>query len=368
MIRFKYKAYFVLFGLSVLVIMIALICLHRQQVNKDISLPSSVSISPQTSSKVDVTTIKKEVVLESKNIVPRDMPDPLFDELINRTVTEQILEGSYQIHGTVFEPKSDAMLNSLFTELETVDSLEEFQQTLQNMYFSKLPAAGITVTLQCGSLAAKVVTDADGKYNFIGLPNGRYTLSTKKKCEKQLAIAKRSTELESDSKMDLNLRDDFVTVKGRITDVYGRPIAGAIVTGTKAPFSTPEGSGPLYPDSISAISKSDGSYELSGFIPPSFYLVSRYLLTGWTNVDGFYVDVDVKADGVTTGKNNILRVPLVTEERLNQAHRFLNAYNQVAKRSGEKVLQVKQDFSYPLPSSRNNMITISDIIPKPKPN
>ena len=363
MARFKYQVYFAFFVLSVLLIVMALIYLHRQHISEDIHATSSVSTSYQTSSTTSISPIEKRVILEPIAVVHAEVSDPLFEEVVNRTVTEQILDGSYEIYGSVFEPTPDTIENDLFTKLETAESLKEFYQILHRVHLSELPAAGVTVTLQSGSFIAKVVTNAEGKYNFVGIPSNRYTLSTEKMGQKQLATAKKTAHLESDSKMNLRLRDDLVTIKGRIIDAYGRPIAGAIVTGTKAPFNITEGLESLDPDSISAISKSDGSYELSGVAPPSFFHVFCYLLSGQTEVDGFYVDIRIKADALATGKSKVLRVPLVTEKQLDNARQFLNAYNHVAQRSGEKLLQEKQDLSHSLLSSLGNIITVSDIIP-----
>lgn len=278
----------------------------------------------------------------------------------------RVAEGSktslkrFGITGTVFEPVSDAWFDNLFNKLEDSNSLEEFENTLDNTRPPRKPAANVVVVARGGSLTAEAVTNSEGKYQFIGLPINPYSISAKDVNNGLPSIAQKTTMLDFDNIIDLTL-ENRVTVKGRVIDIHGQPVAGVRITGTKAPFTIPEGSGPWVPESVYGVSSRDGSYELSGVKPTNFYTVFRYLLSGWTKVDGFYVDISVRANG-TKGKTGTLKVPLITETLLNQARRLLNTYNQVAKRTGAKTLLEKQDPYIPLPVSEGNMITAPDII------
>lgn len=270
----------------------------------------------------------------------------------------------FGITGAVFEPVSDAESDSFFNKLEDSNSLEEFKRTLENMHLLKKPAANAVVVARSGSFTAEAVTNSAGVYQFIDLPSNPYSVSVINVKKGVPSIAQKTTMLNFNDIIDLNL-ETRATVKGRVTDIHGQPVAGVRITGAKAPFTIPEAGGPLRPESVYGVSSRDGSYELSGLKPTHFYSVFRYLLSGWTKLEGFYVDISVRANG-TEGKAGTLRVPLVTEKELNQARRLLNAYNQVAKRTGAKTLLEKEELSIPLPVSEGNMITAPDIILKEK--
>jgi len=274
--------------------------------------------------------------------------------------SEFLLPERFGITGTVFEPVSDAWFDDLFNKLEKSNSLEEFTNTIDNIRFPKNPAANVVVVARTGSLTTKVVTNSEGKYQFIGLPINPYSVSAENMKKGISSIARKTIMLDFDNIIDLNL-ETVVTVKGRVTDFHGQPVVGAAITGTKAPFTIPEAAGPWHPESVYGVSRRDGSYELLRLKPTNFYSVFRYLLSGWTMLDGFYVDISVRASG-TKGKTSTLRVPLVTEKQLNQARRLLDAYNQVAKRTGAETLLEMQDLSIPLPISKGNIITAPDII------
>ncbi len=68
-------------------------------------------------------------------------------------------------------------------------------------------------------------------------------------------------------------------------------------------------------------------------------------------------DIRVEADGFVQGKENVPRVPLVTEELLGPARRLLKALNQLVV---EQDLREKEDI--PLPASHGNTITGIDIV------
>ena len=57
----------------------------------------------------------------------------------------------FGITGTVFEPVSDAWFDNLFNKLEDSNSLEEFENTLDNTRPPKKPAANVVVVARGGS-------------------------------------------------------------------------------------------------------------------------------------------------------------------------------------------------------------------------
>lgn len=158
------------------------------------------------------------------------------------------------------------------------------------------------------------------------------------------------------------VRSDLITVRGRITDTQGRPIAGAKVCGEPSPSPDSSEIMKCYPTRF-AVSDPDGSYELNWFVPPDLDQISGYLLGGNPTFNNrpFYVKVYVKANGFAQDKANVPNVPLVTEELLFPARRFLNIEKKLQtllKGSSDKV--EKKDVY--LPSSHGNTITGIDIV------
>lgn len=294
-----------------------------------------------------------------------------FSDFVDDTTTEQLLEFQRRraVSGTVYESISANYWEDYFAQLETAGSKKEFNQILKNMKPIQQPAADVLVTIKSGSFTAKQVSDSEGRYNFIGLPQGPYSISCKKSVsdtmgQERVGYAKKTVKIDSDRKVNLNLRPDYVTVRGRITNVNGEPVGGVRIKGVLAPFphtGNPESS---LPQAISGISGIDGSYTLSGFDAPNFVAVSQYLISKTSLEDirypGFCVDIYVSSEEITLSKDNAKRVPLVTEETLYQARRLLNAYSKIAQ--GNELEKIKEKEDLPLPSSHDNIITGINIV------
>lgn len=138
------------------------------------------------------------------------------------------------------------------------------------------------------------------------------------------------------SALEINVRSDLVDVRGRITDLQGRPIAGAKVRGEHYPMPDSSDVEKAHPARF-ALSGTDGSYELRGFVPLDVYRITGYLVGGDPTESGlnpFYVKVYVDADGFVQGKENVPKVPLVTEELLGPARRLLKAMSQMSSKNG----------------------------------
>jgi hypothetical protein len=296
-------------------------------------------------------------------------------------VEGEALRGSYEIIGTVYDPVSDSWWEDFFTKLEAAESEKEFDQILKRPSdHLAVVSADSVVTLRGSSLTQETVTDAEEKYKFIGLSAGSYVISCEKTetstrtGEERIAVAKNGVQFKPNfpdrgRTVDLRLHDDYITVKGRITDANGHPVAGAKVVGTAAPITTAfeawsEHSGED-PRTVSTVSKADGLYELSGIDPANLIALTRYLANGSPGDElgyGFFVDIIARADDFVQSNNKAKRVPLVTEEILYRARRFFKAYSQVVRRTGGKETQEKQDLPYPFSSSHGNTITGIDIV------
>ncbi|MHC4743232.1 MAG: S41 family peptidase [Planctomycetota bacterium] len=251
----------------------------------------------------------------SRSEADRKLPLIVRQKLDTGAVKKSTARRTFDISGTVFEPVSDAWFDSFFDKLADSNSSEELNKTLRNMQYPRKPAADVVVVASSGSFSDETVTNSLGVYHFADLPTNPYTVSAKIVKNGVPSFDHKAITLDSNRIVNLNLETRAI-VKGRVVDIHGKPVAGVRITGTKAPFTVPEGSGPWHPESVQGVSDRNGSYELSGLKPTFLYPAAAYLLTGWTKLDGFYVDMTVAG-----GKDETLRVPLVTEKQLNRPRR-----------------------------------------------
>ena len=284
----------------------------------------------------------------------------------------------YEVYGAVVDVVPDSWWEDCLAKLDGAKSEEEFDSILRSL--EPQPAVGVTVKLEGRSrgktITKEAVTDKDGKYMFTSLPVAWYGISCEKAVtetrtgENRMAFAKGGRhrydiDIPRSQCVNLRLRDDYVTVKGRITDTYGHPLGGVEVRGITGPVEndgigeTDEHTAAIRPQIISA--KSDhGFYELTGFEPAKLVAITRYLANGSPGYElghKFYVDVTVGADD-----NTLKRIPLVTEESLYRARRVFKAYRMLKQRTGGEEVQEKQDLPYPFASSHSNTITGINII------
>lgn len=282
-----------------------------------------------------------------------------------------IVQDRFDLEGAVIDNTPD--ISQVFDKIEaaTPKSEEEFLQAFKGMPLPQ-PVPNLAVTARGGTITEKAVTDSQGKFQFIGLPRGVYELSAEMLSRsagmregRRMATAKERVNLDTNRRVNLRLRTDLVNVKGRITDANGKPVAGAKVRGEYYPWPESAELAKFYPTHL-AVSDADGSYELSEFVPQDIRSNAGYLMGGdptQNNQYPFYVEVHVEADGFIQDKTNVPRVPLVTEELLGPARRFLEIMNKLdilMKGSSNKV--EKKDLR--LPSSQGNTITGIDIVLK----
>lgn len=109
--------------------------------------------------------------------------------------------------------------------------------------------------------------------------------------------------------------------------------------------------------SRTTVSNADGFYELPCLESTDSFRIMRYLVNGgsWRLR---HVNIRVEADGFVQAKEDMLGVPLLTEEGLDRGRRFMKAL----ARYSEEDLREKEDLS--LPSLQGNTITGIDIVLK----
>ena len=232
-------------------------------------------------------------------------------------------------------------------------------------------APNAVVTLRGRSVTREAVAEPQGKFSFLFLPSGVYELSAEMPSRapgtgvERLETAPTRVELDRNRGgnrwQGLTLRADLVAIRGRITDVHGRPVAGAKITAIE---DIDDPSNMFSPKTYSTVSNADGSYQLPGLEPTHVHLVAGYLNGGSSkNLQRF--DICVEADGLVQANENVPRVPLVAEEQLDLARRLLKAFSQLATRLGSDDKIGEKEGRASFPSSHGNAITGIDIVLDP---
>jgi hypothetical protein len=275
----------------------------------------------------------------------------------------------YSLSGTVKDGTTSISDESLarFASAEGEEAFAEFLEMLEAQ-----PVPNAVVLLKIGTVSHRTLTDPEGNFKFSRLQGGVYDLSCENAVEtsngRRMGTGKTRVDLRSDRRIWLDIRADYVTIEGRITDQQGRPVAGAKLTGKRsAPYNPQVGEIPLVEvlfargqiPETTAVSESDGSYVLLGFEPSGVIRIARYLSDGRSKVLA-HAEIHVEYPLLTQDKPHVTRVPLLTEESLGSAYRLLSTMTEIAQKRGEAGLEAKKDIA--LPSSHGNTITGVDIV------
>jgi len=277
------------------------------------------------------------------------------------------------IGGTVVDATPNVS-EQCFSELEAAETEEAIGQVSQDC-LGRRPASNVPVKLRGALIPMETTTDAEGHYEFPTLPCGEYELSAEmpswpsRSGESRTATGKAVVDISVRGPHGhLELRADRITVTGRIMDKQGQPVSGAKVIGIQEVNSE---TSEIKPNVVTTLSGTDGSYELQGLNPPSIRNTAGYLAggdgTGELGLASFYLLVRVDAEGFLQSRENIPRIPVVSEELLAAARRFLKALNRMqARHEGGSEIREKEGVG-PLPASQGNVITGIDVVLDPRP-
>ncbi len=263
---------------------------------------------------------------------------------------------------------SDLLLG--ISSSRTPDECSALLAELEPTVVGRLP-----VQLRGDTLHDQVLSDDQGYFRFESLVPGTYEFSAELPLTNPWTGG--STVLRSSSqvhletgaeaaRLDLRLREN-VTIRGRVQDSLGAPIAGVTVEGRAVPIERHDlpGDGVDSPFTVRAETDSSGEYVLSGFPPPPIYHAAAFLLGVCNEVGMEHVAVGVSDPRFEV--TNATRVILMTEALSNAAAPLAEVLRALPasvefpmRRPGTDASMVK------LYSSQSNEILGVDIVAEPR--
>lgn len=285
---------------------------------------------------------------------------------------------TFEIRGVVIgAPDITSYLDRLEAAMQ--ESSEEGSKVLRQLgHIESPPASGAMVILRSSHLTQKTTTDKNGQFQFLKVPLDDYEIWAEVpscpaiiKGQTRTAIAVQHILKHDPSDANivynviLTLRTDLITITGRVADAQGKPIAGARVVamrdidnvssqGAKGYFEA--GNPPL---KWADTSNTEGYYEIRGVEPTGGSSGMGYVRIVGSKYVPDSVDVHVDAEGYVQTKEQIPRVPCVTEDDVTLGRRFLKILNIMNRRAGKP--EFKEETGATYPTSHGNTITGIDI-------
>jgi len=322
---------------------------------------------PKDSSLTTASSVHKSASTHQKRLAVGERPDDL--EFLNREVGTMRLPQLCTIHGRVVEATPDVSSENL-ARLDSAKSLDEVGDILKRI-LGNGPAPGVVVVLRSGAITRETTTDSEGRFTFSGVPAEACELFVKGELaappswegDSHVATAKRAMsrdEVKSGFPVTLELRADYITVSGRITNAAKQPIAGVKVTGVSV-FKSIDQYSWVESGRYSTVSDANGYYEFRGLTPENVYRIA-----GAGDTSGLEsLEIRTEVDGFRPG---MVRVPLVSEDLLKPAQRLNKSLEPLYLKWGEgkgKSLPKSKRPELNLPSSKGSRITGIDIVLDP---
>jgi protocatechuate 3,4-dioxygenase beta subunit len=276
------------------------------------------------------------------------------------------LPPQYSLTGTVLDVwPSDAQLQIWFGRLALCESEEELNR-IPNAFGgdpSGRPAVPeVVVKLAGEAIDRQCVSDAQGGFAFHDLPRGTYELSAERAVpslwtgNELTARASRGVMVVMDTTVSLELSTEWLAIEGRVTDADGRPIADAKVTAISGALN--EFDLPMW--EVATRSRADGGYELRPLRGAGFKGAAE-LLGSNAPARGF-CEIRVEAAGFMQQETRVPRVPLMTDEQLIPARRFIEVVSGLQLRfQGRSRFREARDPAM-LPKTQGTTILGIDIV------
>jgi hypothetical protein len=305
--------------------------------------------------------------------------DTVQEIMVEAAETEEEAEriqqnGAFNIKGTIWNGTPDLSTEHFERAMKEVPEIKteadiEKAEAIFTFFVrpEKRPVPDAVVTLYFGNKSLKTKSGPNGVFTFKGLPRGKYRISaeallpppTKTEPNRITMIEKEFNIYRSDANIDIDLRADAITLKGRVTDEQGNAIAGAKISGVTHPtLESP------MPPVIHTVSDKNGYYEFRQFRTNDIFKVMRYLRgykPNYNSMYTFFLEIKVEAPGFTQKKECIPMVPIVSEELINGARQLGKLMNEILKVLDKDDQWIEKEDMY-LPPTYGNIITDIDII------
>lgn len=235
-------------------------------------------------------------------------------------------------------------------------------------HYKKQDLSGIAVTLRNEFLPQKMTkrTDQDGAVLFEGLPTvegNEITAESTVFINGQAVKAKARTFTQG-GVVNLKLYTDWVTLRGKVLDSNGKPLGGVHVKVVPMPFEYPFSEfTAMYPPQT-AVTGSNGVYELPDVRPLDMQTTASYLFNSNVaarSVAYFIGEIYAGKTEAAFMQDPCLTLPLISANRVQQARRYNDFRKKWAPKSARKSGWAEQKGLY-LPESKGDVIFLPDII------
>jgi hypothetical protein len=267
-------------------------------------------------------------------------------------------KGSFNIQGVLWDATPDFSREKLARFEETTE--ESFEKDLISI-FGGHPISGKTVRIQGRNFVKETKTDSKGKFKFMDVPGGLYKISCEFKSEltgETVIIEKNIVSFSRDEYVELS--NDLITIKGRIVDQRGTPIAKAKISADiDCSDYTDVGEPPTRPfPKYFTCSDSQGDFELVGITPTGLYALALYL--GGLAYEGALpkLKITVQSPGFAVKEISVF---LVTDTLMEYAKILLNSINKGMIKHGKEKMELRTD-KVPFPKNEGNTIYVDQIV------
>lgn len=259
----------------------------------------------------------------------------------------------------IIEDTTFYLSNESAEKLIKLETNKELTESLKKLLSPK-PVSNISIRLKGGNIEKEVLSDQQGKFEFLEIPPGVYEISTSTSLHSQsnsedcTVDATQTVDTSKSQHIKFILNRDRISVKGKITESTGKPISNTIVTGLVIPSNNSSKINEY-------ICKTDskGFFEITNLNPPNPYHIAGYL-NGGNPRNGnspFFMQI-VCVNNSLMGKTEI---PLITENLLLQSRALLEIMRRLElRRDGNTKL--KENCDVVLPKSKGDVIFLPDII------
>ncbi|GEM_PF-782718 len=210
---------------------------------------------------------------------------------------------------------------------------EEVEQGLTAIYCPR----GVDVLLVGDTITSKTVTGDMGKFGFDKVMEGTYDLIATRPPvipggPERIVRTKIIVPNPRPARLSFTWPD--LTIKGRVVDEDGKPIAGAQVEGMLTPISEVG-----VPKTIRAMTNQNGEFLMDGIKPlANLFRVFGYLNGGDPGADNGYepkMEFTVKAQGYAQPSQTQTSIPLISEMQFKPARQYWQVMNAWMKQSGK---------------------------------